>query len=1486
MRTKRTTAPGKTFAQVLMAIVLIAGMVPAISLSSKTEQAYADDRPTVTDVLGIPGSSVLNVLESHENDLYYLETPYKYKPDANPYPGFDESSDWRNPTGDPTGFGLCENQGIGMQCTGFVWHVLVNAGANPESVPHLAQQHRGTWVAGWKKFIESNDIEHYSFDTKADMLNSGILQKGDIIMSWDEAAGGPSGISNYHHIGFFWGDNPSDDKYWHSGPVFDADTSNEKNCITAINAKTSDVIWWVVKTTNGPSEGSLRVNKASSVPALTSGNGSYSLADAVFQLKQDGVVKFSATTDDTGCTTFEHVPLGTYTLHEDKAPKGFLPAADTQVTIDGEQAASGKPAEATVSDKPAFDGSRIRVTKLDSELGTNTQGDATGLAGAEFTFRYYDGEYAAGQLPATPTRTWVMRSDGNGCASPFQGDAAKVSGDDFYYDQSGNVVIPLGTVAIEETKAPAGYRLDDGKGNAPKTFVAQLKLDASSPDGARIMPLNYEGDELDAAHNSPIASDEIVRGNLSGKKVDAATADEKAQGAATLGGAKIEVTNRSAHAVLSPLDGTTLVQPGEVVCTLRTNEDGSFSTASPELNGWSAPDDWNGNALAFGTYELREAQRAEGYLLNPKWKQTVKVREDGAVAEAEYALDELVYRGDLDFTKADEMTQHRLAGVPFMITSNTTGESHVLVTDANGMASTESSFNSHSSKTNANDEAVSSSESGAGATYKVDEGKLDDTAGIWFSGHGGEGGAPVDDELGALPYDTYTVTELPCKANAGLRPVSFEVKVYRHASTVRIGTVDDQPAPQIATTLTSKGGIHVVPAMGTVELVDTVSYSSMKPGVYVFQGELHALDAEGSDLGTVAEAEQTERIATASGEVKVTFKLNMEEIDEEASSFVAFESCYDEEGSLVADHADLDDEGQTVTVPDIATTFTDVEDGDHEAPATGEVTLCDTVEYAGLEPGKEYVLQLVVHRVADDGSDGGELLDAEGNPVSTTHSFTPEGPDGTENVTVTFTPAEEGVSAVAFEELRHNDETYAVHADITDTPQTVTFPAISTTAVDERTQTHIAAVADTLKIVDTVSYRNLEPGATYTLTGTVHLRQEDGTDGGEMQTTKNETASATTTFTPEEASGTVQLAFDDLDPLEAGTAAVVFEELSREGSDKPVAVHADIADDGQSVLAPRLQTTALESKSKTHEAPTAEPFTLEDTVAFENLDPNVECIVRGAVHAVDADGKDLGAAKRSDGSASEANLTFTPSASLGTVTLEFEVDPAKSEKVAKYVVFERGYVATEDGDVPIAVHEDLEDEHQSVHPTPDTPGPGPKEPSISTTATDKRSGNHVGTSGAGAVIVDNVTYDGLEAGAEYTLSGILMDKETSRPLKDEGAPVEAQAQFVAAEESGNVEMSFEISRPIPAGTRVVVFERLLDKKGDVVAVHEDIDSADQAVSYEPKQTPQKQSGTFDKAGYWFANLLWVLLPVGAALVALGIALRRKNNEHDNQAARR
>lgn len=178
-----------------LAIIIIFSLIISTFLPVQTVAVMTND---LRSVLGVTRKNLVTWLESHSNDDYYLGTRYK------PY-------DWRSPNGDLNSFGIHSNGSPGMNCTGFVWHALIKAGADFNLTPQLSN---------WSSFIKRYNIQTYVFRNKGQMLASEVLEKGDIIWVYD---GNMNTVKDTHHVGIFWGDTPSQDRFWHS--IFDNQTT-------------------------------------------------------------------------------------------------------------------------------------------------------------------------------------------------------------------------------------------------------------------------------------------------------------------------------------------------------------------------------------------------------------------------------------------------------------------------------------------------------------------------------------------------------------------------------------------------------------------------------------------------------------------------------------------------------------------------------------------------------------------------------------------------------------------------------------------------------------------------------------------------------------------------------------------------------------------------------------------------------------------------------------------------------------------------------------------------------------------------------------------------------------------------------------------------------------------------------------------------------------------------------------------------------------
>jgi len=369
-------------------------------------------------------------------------------------------------------------------------------------------------------------------------------------------------------------------------------------------------------------------------------------------------------------------------------------------------------------------------------------------------------------------------------------------------------------------------------------------------------------------------------------------------------------------------------------------------------------------------------------------------------------------------------------------------------------------------------------------------------------------------------------------------------------STSTVKTLDT-PRISIGTSARdSETDTNVSLADGSVTVIDTVSYESLVPGVeYVASGELHLVNDDGTDGGSIASSETSFVPANESGTVEVIFVFDGSSLAGQA--VVAFETLT-RDGATVATHADITDEGQTISFPRIGTELAD-ENGYHEVCGDGPVVLVDTVSYDNLRPGATYVM---TGRLVDAIS-GNAIVDEENAPIVATAEVVPTEAAGSVDVRFEVPAAAvAGKRVVAFETCSSNGTNVAVHADLHDESQTISVPKIGTTARDATTGTNVSYASARTTIVDTVSYEGLIPGSEYALAGELHLIGKNGQDAV--------IATAETSFVPNETSGVANVTFEvDTSELR-GRSVVAFETLSHDG--RTVAIHADASDANQTVV--------------------------------------------------------------------------------------------------------------------------------------------------------------------------------------------------------------------------------------------------------------------------------------------------------------------------------
>ena len=1281
----------KVLTAVMTAVLIFQSACPtglAYAAQKSGVSAYAAGQ-TIDQALGAT-KTVESVLSQHENDEYYLTTPYGNKGPHGEGGAIDTWDCWK-PKGE-------YGSGAYMNCTGFVVAVLRACGANTSIIGNYTAKdgyNRGneTNAYKWDEYCRDNNAVSYTFSSKEQMLASGILEKGDIIYmepaDWNHS-------NSDCHIGFFWGSNSSEDLFWHSSSHADGivkgyfPNSAGGNVISKITPKYPVRYYRVIKTLH---KGYLTLHKDSSNKTLTDANDCYSLAGAEYGVYTDSNCSnkvATLTTNVSGDANTVSLNPGRYYVKETKAPKGYF--TDSQVYTADVSGANreSSPVKLSVSDNPANDPMAMLLGKYDGQktyngAGNLPQGSAT-LAGAEFTVDYYATlDYKSyddlKNADVKPTRSWTFKTNENGIAN-FKADDF-VSGDAFYYNSNNDPCIPRGTVVIRETKAPTGYVKSDD--------VSFQKIQENPTTGA-------------------------VR-----------------------------------------------------------------------------------------TYNVPE------------------------VAEQ-------VYRSDIEFTKKADNGSEHLAGVPFKVTSLTTGESHIAVTDENGYFSSASSWNAHDSNTNANDWALTASDT-------IDSTKLDANAGFWFGNNSALDGngttstsdaVKADNKLGALPFDTYSIEELRCSANEGYALINTTVTVTRDAKTIDLGTFDD-PEPEIHTTAYDASDSDHYVGVGTVKISDKVEYSHLVAGkTYTVIGELH--DAATGDAVTVnGQAITAEKTFTAEDSAgSVTLDYAFDSYDLKGKTLVVYETLTDAKGAKLAEHRNKSDVSQQVTVltPKLSTSAVGDADNSKSVTAEGDVTVTDYVRYTGLTAGQTYTLTGTLM----DKSTKKAFVDADGNPVTATAEFTAEAESGTATVTFTFNASsiKTGTKLIAFETLSTNGIEIADHKDINDIDQTVTVkaPVIGTTAVDAADGDKTVTGEENVAVRDTVHYNNVTPGKTYKVIGTLYEKVLDKNGKVTKKVFKDKDGTPVTAeanFTAEDSYGNVDVTFYfDGSSLKEGTSLVAFESLSY--NDNEIASHSDVNDSGQTVIItkPKLSTTATDALDGDKNLIGEDNATIVDTVHYMNVTPGKTYKVSGTLYekVTDKDGK---VTKKqlldADGNPVTAETEFIPETAFGDVDVTFAFDASDLKAKDKVVAFESLSLNGKE----LASHADIEDKSQTVTIT---------KPTLSTTAVDGLDADKNLIGEGDVTIVDTVKYKNVTPGKTYKVTGTLYEKVTDKDgkvtkkqlLDADGNPVTAETEFVPEDTYGTVDVTFTFDGSLlKDNTPVVAFESLSYKDKEI-ASHSDIEDEDQTVT--------------------------------------------------------
>ena len=1196
--------------------------------------------------------------------------------------------------------------------------------------------------------------------------------------------------------------------------------------------------------------GSVRFHKESAMPSISDGNSCYSLAGAEISVYSDSGCTDLLDTLTTGedgytgyySTTFREGESVTLYFKETKAPKGFLINDEVRsITLDSEDSYTE-----TITDMPGNDPISLVLSKrtADGHGSGNTR-----LEGAEYTVKYYDAlsDTDPAQSGSTAKYTWVFKTDENGRIR-LRPDYLLSGSDGLIANSNGtSYVLPLGTVTIQETRAPEGYLLND------TVYVAQTILDSSNntvrttnlpTDDKAAQETPYEGtisiQKFLGGSNAVKASEPDAEFQIylkSAGSYDASPEDSRqtittdANGYAvtkrlpygtytihqTKGNNKyyfiddIDVTisdnNANYHKILENT-------PIEFYLKMVKKDADTGNTVNVAGATFELYDE-NGSKVSFKTMTSAGVQTFDSFTTN----------ENGCV----YTLEKLL-KGNYTLveTKAPEGYVLDSTPVSFTVSENTyteDGGTEIVVVEKADKAvtgqltvtkvgevldkwdATTADSDNHFVYKKANIQGASFT-----LTAKEDIKTADNNGYAYRAGDvvaefttGADGSSVIDN----LPLGSYVLTETKAPVGFVIDTDPVDVTFTYAGQTVDIvkdsKTVEDE-RQKIAVDANKTDAATMNPLLNTV---------------FALYADEDIVNHDGTVIikkGAMIERQTTNALG------KAVFVSDLplghyivKEIDSPTGYGNRFESktidaAYKSQTTKVQTFSYFFEDDHTEIV---RTQATDTATGTHQGAlsADNKYVVYDHVECDNLFPGKTYTLKGAL----TDKDTGKTLKDINGNDVTDSVTFKATGVKQTVTVTFSFEAELAGKTLVAYENMFQDGKMIYTHADIDDTEQTVYYPEIHTTATDKASQTHTGTVDEQTTVIDKVDYKNLIPGSTYEVSG-VLMNQETGAalldkDGKEI--------TAKTTFKAEKASGSVELAFTFDSTLLIGKSVVAFEELYNENI--KVAFHTDIRDEGQTVHYPEIHTTATDAVTKTHTAAPDSKTTIIDKVDYKNLVPGESYEVSGII----MDKTTGEALTDKNGNTITSKTAFKAEKAYGSIDVTFTFDSTLLEDKS-VVVYEDLY----SGNAKVTSHADITDEGQTVN-----------FPKIQTTATDKNTFTHTGMIAEKTTITDKVDYSNLTIGEKYKLSGVLMNQETGKKLLDKnGKEITSEKEFTAESKNGSIDIEFTFDSSLLAGKTTVVFEDLYNENVRV-AFHTDIKDEGQTVHYPEIHTTATDAAT-------------------------------------------
>ncbi|MDR1017944.1 MAG: prealbumin-like fold domain-containing protein [Lachnospiraceae bacterium] len=530
--------------------------------------------------------------------------------------------------------------------------------------------------------------------------------------------------------------------------------------------------------------------------------------------------------EDNKTTT---LPLGTMVIKENKAPLGYLlkdkegndPTFAAQLiqtdnickwessSHNPEYSVGNKDTLLFGNDKIIRGGVRIEKKDLDlDKLGMNgTQGNGK-LEDIQFeivsrcdNLVFYDNN----DNGLIEDNEWHKKGEVCAVIKTVKSKEIDAEGKSSYFASTNSLGLPYGEYSIRESKSSPSYLHSDKKERIFRIgYIDKPDGNSDLEDGA-IVTSDIEGKSF---LNEGSWKNKVIKGGVQVVKEDLELDKSEGIGGNNLSGIKFEIKNKSLSDVWidenldEKITKDEVIKPGFICKTI-------YSHWNDKVKKYTA--ETLEKELPFGTYEIKEVNSNEEYLLTDKSPKLFEIKEDGKIV-TEHIVDNknenLVFknqvkRGDIHFVKIGDGNSKRMR-VPFKITNLKTNESHLITTDENGeFYSKEELYKDdyqnkednsiekenedvsvkQSRNTNENDAFLKEE------TIEMSKCKKDTM--LWF-GDGEFGGrSTLKDDLGALPYGKYSLTELRSDTNMGYKLQEFTFDVYRNNHVINLGTITD-----------------------------------------------------------------------------------------------------------------------------------------------------------------------------------------------------------------------------------------------------------------------------------------------------------------------------------------------------------------------------------------------------------------------------------------------------------------------------------------------------------------------------------------------------------------------------------------------------------------------------------------------------------------------------------------------------------------------